>query len=210
MYKKALWDKEGNNITWIDAVERCLQQSGHPMRVKDIYEYLLKYVINEVPSTAKTPQNTISNTLTTHPDVFYRNEEGAWELVKNQSPDWNVGMSDDDDGFPEGKMLLAKHLYRERNKTLVKRAKNQFIKSHDGKLFCEACGFNFYKIYGDVGKDFIEAHHMKPVSEMREGEKTNISDLVMLCSNCHRMVHRIRPWIKDKKELKRMVMITDV
>lgn len=28
------------------------------------------------------------------------------------------------------------------------------------------------------------------VSEMREGETTSIKDLVMVCSNCHSMLHR--------------------
>ncbi len=74
-------------------------------------------------------------------------------------------------------------------------------------IVCEACGFDFGKVYGDVGRNFIEAHHMKPVSEMKEGDKTQIEDMAMLCSNCHRMVHRIRPWIFDKNELKSIIRV---
>lgn len=91
--------------------------------------------------------------------------------------------------FPEGREAYRIHRYRERNQVLVKLAKERFISIH-GKLFCEACGTNFEEIYGERGKDFIEAHHTKPVSEMKEGEKTKIDDIAMLCSNCHRMVHR--------------------
>lgn len=36
---------------------------------------------------------------------------------------------------------------------------------------------------------------------MKEGEKTNLNDIVMLCSNCHSMVHRKKPWL-EKEELK--------
>jgi len=49
--------------------------------------------------------------------------------------------------------------------------------------------------YGDHGDGFIECHHTKPVSELQVGEKTKLSDLALVCSNCHRMIHRKRPWL---------------
>ena len=52
------------------------------------------------------------------------------------------------------------------------------------------CQFDFYKIYGDLGKGFIEAHHRVPLSEI-DGEKiTTLEDLALVCSNCHRMLHK--------------------
>lgn len=101
--------------------------------------------------------------------------------------------SDEEEGN-EGAMLSRVHRYRERNKALVDRKKKQFLATHD-RLFCEACGFDFEKVYGERGKDFIECHHTKPVSELSPGEKTKLADLVMLCSNCHRIVHRRKPWL---------------
>ncbi|MBO1198387.1 HNH endonuclease [Staphylococcus simiae] len=75
-----------------------------------------------------------------------------------------------------------------------------------GKLFCEVCKFEFKEKYSKIiDTDFIEAHHLKPVSEMAENETTNINDIVMLCPNCHRMVHRYRPWIKKKESLKKIL-----
>ncbi|GAE32694.1 hnh endonuclease [Halalkalibacter hemicellulosilyticusJCM 9152] len=59
-----------------------------------------------------------------------------------------------------------------------------------GRLFCEICNFDFYKKYGELGGDFIEGHHTIPVSELEEGHKTNVKDIVLVCSNCHRMLHR--------------------
>ncbi|WP_433709127.1 HNH endonuclease [Paenibacillus illinoisensis] len=44
--------------------------------------------------------------------------------------------------------------------------------------------------YGRLGQKFIEAHHKKKLSDMVPGETTKVEDLVMLCSNCHRMIHR--------------------
>lgn len=41
---------------------------------------------------------------------------------------------------------------------------------------CAVCGFDFEKIYGQLGKNFIEVHHMIPVSEKeRENDVNNLS-----------------------------------
>lgn len=62
-------------------------------------------------------------------------------------------------------------------------------------IVCECCGFDFEKTYGERGRDFIEVHHAVPVSELAAGQKLRLSDLRLLCSNCHRMVHRRQPWL---------------
>ena len=58
-------------------------------------------------------------------------------------------------------------------------------------LNCVVCGFNFERVYGERGKGFIEVHHLTPLHEA--SEKQNIdprTDLLPLCSNCHKMIHR--------------------
>lgn len=105
------------------------------------------------------------------------------------------------DEADEGRILTRVHTSRERNPKLVERKKGKFLKEN-GKLFCEACGFDFEAAYGDRGTGFIECHHTKPVSELRPGERTKVDDLVLLCSNCHRMVHRKRPWLNMNKLMK--------
>lgn len=58
---------------------------------------------------------------------------------------------------------------------------------------CSVCGFDFEKVYGDLGKDFIHVHHLKPVSEIgEEYEIDPIQDLRPVCPNCHAMLHRGR------------------
>lgn len=100
--------------------------------------------------------------------------------------------------FPEGKIVERIHTSRERNNKVIKVAKQNF-KAKYGKLFCQACGFSFDKVYGNIGKDFIEGHHTIPVHEMKPGHKTSPDDIAMLCSNCHRMVHKKRPWLSVDK-----------
>lgn len=99
-----------------------------------------------------------------------------------------------DEGFPEGKIVERKHTARERNSALIAQAKEQF-KNKNSRLFCEACNFDFEKAYGARGLNFIEAHHITPVSEMLPSQKTKISDIAMVCSNCHKILHRSRPWL---------------
>jgi putative restriction endonuclease len=79
------------------------------------------------------------------------------------------------------------------NSGLVREAKRLFKKKNGG-LFCEVCKFDFEAKYGKRGKDYIEAHHKTPVSKLVGTVTLTTDDLAMVCSNCHRMLHR-PPWI---------------
>lgn len=69
---------------------------------------------------------------------------------------------------------------------------------------CIICSFDFKKTYGDIGKDFIHVHHIKPLSEIDENYKIDpTEDLRPVCPNCHAMLHKRKPAysieeIKDK------------
>ncbi|ARV17653.1 hypothetical protein AEP_00693 [Curvibacter sp. AEP1-3] len=94
----------------------------------------------------------------------------------------------------EGRLVTRMHRYRERDRRLVAEAKSQAMKQQ-GRLICAACNFDFSKRYGEVGANIIDVHHTKPVHTMEPGEKTKVADLVLLCSNCHRVVHSKRTWL---------------
>jgi 5-methylcytosine-specific restriction protein A len=100
----------------------------------------------------------------------------------------------DEEEAEEGRILNRVHRYRERDRDIVTRKKDVFLKQH-GRLCCEACSFDFALRYGSAGDGFIECHHTRPASELKPGDKTKMSDLALLCSNCHRMGHRKRPWL---------------
>ncbi|MGH7987145.1 MAG: HNH endonuclease, partial [Candidatus Binataceae bacterium] len=102
---------------------------------------------------------------------------------------------DDESEFPEGKLAFRTHRVRERNAKLVSQAKKNALEQ-EGRLTCKACGFDFAIKYGKLGKNYIECHHTVPVSELKRGQKTKISDIALLCSNCHRMVHRRKQWLR--------------
>lgn len=104
--------------------------------------------------------------------------------------------------FAEGKKYYRQHVAYERNNVAVRKAKEKYIRENGS--VCQICGFDFHATYGDVGRNYIEAHHTKPVSEMKKGDVTRVEDLAMVCSNCHRMLHRRKPLLKPK-ELKKLL-----
>ncbi|MEV0758005.1 HNH endonuclease [Streptosporangium sp. NPDC050280] len=109
-----------------------------------------------------------------------------------------VGPEKDDDdaedeaSAPEGRVLYRRHRTRERNKGLRKKKIVAVLRA-GGTLACEACGFDFAAVYGERGEGYIECHHVVPLHEAGEGT-TKLSDLALICSNCHRMIHRSAPW----------------
>jgi len=67
----------------------------------------------------------------------------------------------------------------------------------NGKISCACCKFNFDTFYGtSIGSGYIEIHHIKPIFKYEEQEinkfiKDALKNLVPVCSNCHRMIHRV-------------------
>ncbi|MER7834051.1 HNH endonuclease [Streptomyces sp. NPDC095602] len=98
----------------------------------------------------------------------------------------------DDYSAPEGRLLMRRHQARERSKSLRKKKIASVLK-RGGRLECEACGFDFERVYGDRGAGYIECHHVVPLHEAGEGQ-TRLRDLALICANCHRMIHRRAPW----------------
>ena len=92
---------------------------------------------------------------------------------------------------------------RERNSKIVRKKKDTVVASN-GKLVCEVCGFDFQAKYGELGEGFAECHHEVPVSELKPGQRTKMEELRIVCSNCHRMIHRKKPW-KSIADLQRLV-----
>jgi 5-methylcytosine-specific restriction protein A len=94
----------------------------------------------------------------------------------------------------EGRLLTRLHVSRERDRRLVAAKKLTVLKA-TGRLACEACEFDFEEAYGARGVGFAECHHRLPLSALTRSRKTALGDLAILCSNCHRMIHRSRPWL---------------
>ncbi|QTA89574.1 HNH endonuclease [Desulfonema magnum] len=98
------------------------------------------------------------------------------------------------EGAEEGNPRLIAHLRRERDQKIIQRKKALTLKEK-GSLECEACGFDFYEFYGSAGENFCEVHHLKPLSKADGIVKTTLDDLAIVCSNCHRVIHRSNPML---------------
>jgi len=106
----------------------------------------------------------------------------------------------------EGNPRLVTHVKRERNLKLVKAKKKDVLKE-SGKLCCEVCNFDFKETYGEIGKGFCEVHHLKQLSKADGEIKTVLKDLAIICSNCHRIIHKQNPMYK-LEQLRRAIKFT--
>lgn len=126
-------------------------------------------------------------------------QDEVWRLFSEQFNDnvltaIEIGEGDKanleyENSFSEGKEreAIKKHIWRERSPAVINICKTRAMEN--GKLHCECCDFDFHKFYGTIGFDFIECHHILPIASGGE-RKTRPEDLALVCSNCHRMLHR--------------------
>ena len=106
----------------------------------------------------------------------------------------------------EGAKVLYYTTKYERNPLLREEAISLRKEQCEGRLTCCVCGFDFLDTYGEIGKDFIEVHHLVPLSS--RGEEVVVDsrkDLVCLCSNCHSMVHRKKNAVIPPEQLKHLI-----
>lgn len=118
---------------------------------------------------------------------------GVAEIVRSQSTGRRVFVFDENFFVLEGKKRSVTTQIYERSKQLRDMAIEYY--AVEGRIVCSACGFDFYKTYGEIGRGYIEIHHQKPVFQYEETDFSRLvsdalKDLIPLCANCHRIVHR--------------------
>lgn len=125
-------------------------------------------------------------------DIFSQMQSASRRLITN-----NIDTVQSDLNIKSGKEGAVKqgfHKYRERDRGLAKDKKKNAL-NELGKLECEVCCFDFYKEYGEIGKTFIECHHIIPLHAVKNETETTLEDLALVCSNCHRMIHSKKEWL---------------
>lgn len=107
----------------------------------------------------------------------------------------------DEEIYPrtENRIVVRRHLSRERNSALATHCKIR----DDYK--CQVCGMAFELVYGKIGRGFAEAHHVIPLHQLTKTVKSSPKDLITVCSNCHRMLHKLRGKAGDVRKLKRIM-----
>lgn len=183
----------------VDLIIDALESLGGEGHLDEITQAVLQRAQKPY---GKTPENTIRARLQNNcseskhfigEDLFVsvhglNARKGVWALRQpHLNPSNPDVVFDGVDAFEseEGRAVLRTHLRRERSRQLIREFKKSLKEAR-----CEACSINFEEIYGSYGADYIEAHHKIPVSQLKEGEKTKITDLAPLCANCHRVIHK--------------------
>ena len=94
----------------------------------------------------------------------------------------------------EGRVVLRNQRVYERSQRLRAAAIEEFM--HDGKLYCDCCNFEFSNFYGNnYGTSCIEIHHKKPLFMYEDDDMIRtiaqcLPNLIPVCPNCHRVIHR--------------------
>jgi hypothetical protein len=101
-----------------------------------------------------------------------------------------------DDPMVEGHTELRLVAHRHREEILRKRKLAAALReSHDGKLRCAVpgCEFCFQDVYGKAAERYIQVHHLQPLGLRRTPTQTRLRDLILVCANCHTMIHYLDP-----------------
>lgn len=86
--------------------------------------------------------------------------------------------------YIEGERRVRESNTLVRSRALVAKAKKKY------GLVCRGCGFKAASVPGNAGNRAIECHHIDPLSKREgKGRPTAVDQLLILCANCHRMIH---------------------
>ena len=70
---------------------------------------------------------------------------------------------------------------------------------------CEGCNINFEKKAGGLGKHCLVVHHKKQLKDTDQPVETRLSDLAVVCANCHMMIHVNRDKALTLSQLKKRI-----
>jgi 5-methylcytosine-specific restriction protein A len=147
----------------------------------------------EPPALGTTREKAVWDRFLTKPDGDVTELDavvaGIRALAEEQAP--QLPPVDDEAEAIEGRLLFRQHRARERDPEITRRKKASAMERF-GRLACEVCDFDFTATYGQLGEGFIECHHRLPLA-IAGIRTTQLDDLALVCSNCHRMLHRSRP-----------------
>ncbi len=215
---------ELNTSKWKDAY-RMFYESLNDGRTIDAFEHSLRNARDSFDShmgesnrvgwltDQRKPSGLISAAKSIFNDYTNINRSDIWEEIRhladveiqsyNKEVDdlaaiQNMEISSEKSSMTEGGIRVVVSVRYERNIKL----RNAAFKVHG--YSCAVCYFNFADTYGEWGNGFGEVHHLIPVSENGDIKKlvNPHTDLIVLCPNCHRMVHRKKGITLTVEELK--------
>ena len=70
---------------------------------------------------------------------------------------------------------------------------------------CAACGVNYWRKNGGLGQHCWVVHHKKQLRDVDEPIETKLSDLAVVCANCHMMIHSNRDKALSISQLRKLL-----
>lgn len=137
-----------------------------------------------------------------HVDSYFCDLTEAFVLDLTQFLSQNSVEENQPDVYPhcENRKWVASHLRRERSRLLAAQRKQ------NDAYQCCICDLIFSERYGkELGTNFAEAHHITPLGKLADNVRTELNDLVTVCANCHRMLHRMKGKSSDIRTLRGIV-----
>ncbi|WP_312777202.1 HNH endonuclease [Pseudescherichia sp.] len=167
----------------------------------NIYQYRFNFIIESVECKVYFTQENVGDDLIKKALLSFHSKGDVANLSFVAEPKKTQEKVTLDINSQELSSLEGKTTYRiakevVRDAKLAKVKKEQHLIQY-GKFFCEICNFSFYDFYGSQ-YDYIECHHINPLHQTGETE-TQLSDLILLCANCHRVVHQSKECMTIEK-----------
>ena len=114
-------------------------------------------------------------------------------ITRGVAPDRTDASDDPEAAAFEGQKRRMFVIHRRRESGIRNKKIRAALEENGGSLICEVprCNFDFKARYGALGKGYAHVHHTKPLASASiEGVETSLEDLVVVCANCHAMIHR--------------------
>ncbi len=148
------------------------------------------------PISVGTVRDTVPERYQKDFDRGYHWDVQLIKCIRENATTYNLDNETAISGEAEGK----KKGYYVQKYERSKKNRDAAIREHG--LTCMICGFNYGDTYGELGEGYIEVHHIVPLSSRDEEVTVDPrTDMVCVCANCHRMLHRFKNRIIGIEEM---------
>lgn len=163
------WDESGGTTQYVQVDWLELLQPDDIIPLDEIRTAVPEFGWNHVYSSGRTVPEPAATALVT-----------LWERWTSVGTPGVMFDSQYEEGAP---VSIASRRY-ERSRA----ARDACIKARG--YACAVCGLVFSDRYGEIGRDYIQVHHVVPLhADARAHQVDPARDLAPVCANCHAMLH---------------------
>jgi putative restriction endonuclease len=172
------------------------ENDGWADETKTLYHYSFKARNGEISYAEKANKALVKQPQYLYPIFLFTECKDGWYFegtfsvseIENEfvvlhrgvAPLIDIAEYEVESIFHEGEKKYVTHLMAERSKGAA-----QVLKSIEAWI-CDICSEDFFVKYG---VKYIEVHHRIPISTYSSSHTISLSDLALLCPNCHKAVH---------------------